>query len=29
VIVEGQIPLQGEARKLIKDEHIREAYLGL
>ena len=29
VIVEGQIPLQGEARKLIKDEHVREAYLGL
>jgi branched-chain amino acid transport system ATP-binding protein len=29
VIVEGQIPLQGEARKLIRDEHIREAYLGL
>ena len=29
VIVEGQIPLEGEARKLIKDKHIREAYLGL
>lgn len=29
VIVEGKIPLQGEARKLIKDKHIREAYLGL
>jgi branched-chain amino acid transport system ATP-binding protein len=29
VIVEGKIQLEGEARKLIKDEHIREAYLGL
>jgi branched-chain amino acid transport system ATP-binding protein len=29
VIVEGQIPLEGDARKLIKDKHIREAYLGL
>jgi branched-chain amino acid transport system ATP-binding protein len=29
VIVEGKIPLQGEARQLIKDKHIREAYLGL
>ena len=29
VIVEGQIPLQGEARKLIKDKQIQEAYLGL
>ena len=29
VIVEGKIPLQGVARKLIKDKHIREAYLGL
>lgn len=29
VIVEGKIPLEGEARKLIKDRHIREAYLGL
>lgn len=29
VIVEGKIPLQGEARKLIKDKHIQEAYLGL
>jgi branched-chain amino acid transport system ATP-binding protein len=29
VIVEGKIPLEGEARKLIKDKHIREAYLGL
>jgi hypothetical protein len=29
VIVEGRIPLEGEARKLIKDKHIREAYLGL
>jgi branched-chain amino acid transport system ATP-binding protein len=29
VIVEGKIPLKGEARKLIKDKHIREAYLGL
>jgi len=29
VIVEGKIPLEGEARKLIKDKHIRQAYLGL
>jgi branched-chain amino acid transport system ATP-binding protein len=29
VIVEGKIPLQGEARQLIRDKHIREAYLGL
>ena len=29
VIVEGKIPLEGEARRLIKDKHIREAYLGL
>jgi branched-chain amino acid transport system ATP-binding protein len=29
VIVEGKIPLEGQARKLIKDKHIREAYLGL
>ena len=29
VIVEGKIPIEGEARKLIKDKHIREAYLGL
>jgi len=29
VIVEGKIPLEGEARKLIKDKHVREAYLGL
>jgi branched-chain amino acid transport system ATP-binding protein len=29
VIVEGKIPLEGEARRLIKNEHIREAYLGL
>jgi branched-chain amino acid transport system ATP-binding protein len=29
VIVEGKIALEGEARKLIKDKHIREAYLGL
>lgn len=29
VIVEGQIKLEGEARKLMKDKHIREAYLGL
>ena len=29
VIVEGKIPFQGEARKLIKDKHIRGAYLGL
>ena len=29
VIVEGKIGLQGDARALIKDKHIREAYLGL
>ena len=29
VIVEGKIILEGEAQKLIKDKHIREAYLGL
>ena len=29
VIVEGRIQLEGPARKLIKDKHIREAYLGL
>ena len=29
VIVEGKIPIEGEARKLVKDKHIREAYLGL
>lgn len=29
VIVEGKIKLEGEARKLIKDKHVREAYLGL
>jgi len=29
VIVEGKIKLEGEARKLIKDQHVREAYLGL
>lgn len=29
VIVEGKIPLQGEARKLMKDKEIRQAYLGL
>lgn len=29
VIVEGKIKLEGEARKLMKDKHIREAYLGL
>lgn len=29
VIVEGKIQLEGEARKLIRDKHIREAYLGL
>ena len=29
VIVEGRIILEGEARKLIRDKHIREAYLGL
>ncbi len=29
VIVEGKIELQGPARKLIKDKHVRKAYLGL
>jgi branched-chain amino acid transport system ATP-binding protein len=29
VIVEGKIKIEGPARKLIKDKHIREAYLGL
>ena len=29
VIVEGKINLEGPARKLIKDKHVREAYLGL
>lgn len=29
VIVEGRIKLEGPARKLIKDKHVREAYLGL
>jgi branched-chain amino acid transport system ATP-binding protein len=29
VIVEGRIPLEGPAPKLIKDKHVREAYLGL
>lgn len=29
VIVEGKIDLQGPARQLIKDQHVREAYLGL
>lgn len=29
VIVEGKIQLEGEARRLIKDKHVREAYLGL
>jgi branched-chain amino acid transport system ATP-binding protein len=29
VLVEGKIGLQGEARKLIRDKHVREAYLGL
>jgi branched-chain amino acid transport system ATP-binding protein len=29
VIVEGKIELEGPARKLIRDKHIREAYLGL
>ncbi len=29
VIVEGKIILEGEAHKLVKDKHIREAYLGL
>jgi branched-chain amino acid transport system ATP-binding protein len=29
VIVEGKIKLEGPARKLINDKHVREAYLGL
>ena len=29
VLVEGRIGLEGPARKLIKDKHVREAYLGL
>jgi branched-chain amino acid transport system ATP-binding protein len=29
VIAEGKIDLHGEARKLIQDQHVREAYLGL
>lgn len=29
VLAEGKIELEGPARKLIKDKHIREAYLGL
>ena len=29
VIVEGKIGLEGPARHLIKDKHVREAYLGL
>jgi branched-chain amino acid transport system ATP-binding protein len=29
VLVEGKIGMQGEARKLIRDKHVREAYLGL
>jgi branched-chain amino acid transport system ATP-binding protein len=29
VIVEGKIPLEGNTRDLMKDKHIREAYLGL
>ena len=29
VIVEGKIKIEGPARKLIKDKHVREAYLGL
>jgi branched-chain amino acid transport system ATP-binding protein len=29
VIVEGKIKLEGESRKLIRDKHVREAYLGL
>ena len=29
VIVEGKIQLEGPARQLIKDTHVREAYLGL
>lgn len=29
VILEGKIGLEGPARELIKDQHVREAYLGL
>ena len=29
VLAEGQVELEGSARELIKDEHVREAYLGL
>lgn len=29
VLAEGKVQLEGPARKLIKDKHIREAYLGL
>ena len=29
VLAEGKVELEGPARKLIKDKHIREAYLGL
>ncbi len=29
VVVEGKIALQGEARKIIKDKNVRQAYLGL
>jgi branched-chain amino acid transport system ATP-binding protein len=29
VLAEGKVKLQGPARELIKNEHVREAYLGL
>ena len=29
VLAEGKVDLEGPARKLIKDKHVREAYLGL
>ena len=29
VLAQGKVELQGPARKLIQDEHVREAYLGL
>ena len=29
VLAEGKVELQGPARELIKNEHVREAYLGL
>lgn len=29
VLLEGRVHLQGEARRLLKDQHVREAYLGL